>query len=333
MDGHVQFRPMQAEPLSLPPAISVVICAYTEARWHDLVAAVVAGQTQRHPAHEVIVVIDHNPALLARAASELPGVVLIENVEQRGLSGARNSGLHVATGEVVAFIDDDAYGDPDWLESLAAGYADPSVMAVGGTIDPIWERGRPAWFPREFDWVVGCTYRGMPEGRASVRNLIGCNMSFRKEIFDEVGGFAHSIGRLGDRPLGGEETELCIRVRQRWPDRTILFEPRAVVRHRVPAARGTVSYYRSRCYAEGLSKATVARLVGGGDALSTERGYALRVLGARVLRELGGALRRGEAAALQRAAAIVFGLGVTTAGFVVGTVLIRGGRVALANER
>ena len=324
---------MQTEPLSPSPTISVVICAYTEARWDDLVAAVVASQTQHRPAHEVIVVIDHNPALLGRAAHGLPGVVLTENIEQRGLSGARNSGLRVATGDVVAFIDDDAYGEPDWLESLVAGYADPSVMAVGGTIDPLWERGRPAWFPREFDWVVGCTYRGMPEGRAPVRNVIGCNMSFRKEVFDEVGGFAHSIGRLGSRPLGGEESELCIRARQRWPDRTILFEPRSVVRHRVPAARGTLSYYRSRCYAEGLSKAMVARLVGGGDALSTERSYALRVLGARVLRELGGAVWRREAAAFQRAAAIILGLGMTTAGFVVGTVSIRGGRVALAEER
>src|SRR3989304_228975 len=171
--GHVRFRPGQTQPLPPSPTSSVVICAYTEARWDDLVAAVVASQTQHRPAHEVIVVIDHNPALLGRAAHGLPGVVLTENIEQRGLSGARNSGLRVATGDVVAFIDDDAYGEPDWLESLVAGYADPSVMAVGGTIDPLWERGRPAWFPREFDWVRGCPLPGMPEGRAPGGNVIG----------------------------------------------------------------------------------------------------------------------------------------------------------------
>jgi glycosyltransferase involved in cell wall biosynthesis len=311
----------------------VVICAYTEARWDDLVAAVVSCQTQRRPAHEVVVVIDHNPALVERVARDVSGVVLTENVEQRGLSGARNSGLRVATGDVVAFMDDDAFADPGWLQALASAYDDPSVMACGGTIDPVWEEGRPAWFPLEFDWVVGCTYLGMPTRRAAVRNVIGCNMSFRMEVFDEIGGFVHGVGRLGTRPLGGEETEICIRARQRWPSRTIIFEPSALVHHRVPVARANVSYLRSRCYAEGLSKAIVARLVGSDDALSTERGYALRVLGGGVIRELGSAIRRRRRAPLERAGAIVFGLAVTTAGFVVGSASIRRGRVVFADER
>lgn len=324
---------MHTRPIPTHPTISVVICAYTEARWDELVAAVVSCQTQRRPAHEVIVVADHNPALLERVARDVPGVVLTENIEQRGLSGARNSGLRVATGEVVAFIDDDAFSDPAWLEAIAAGYEDPTVMACGGTIEPLWEQGRPEWFPREFDWVVGCTYLGMPTARAAVRNVIGCNMSFRMEVFDEIGGFVHGVGRLGTRPLGGEETEICIRARQRWPSRTIVFEPSAVVHHRVPAARGTVSYFRSRCYAEGLSKAMVARLVGGGDALSTERGYALRVLGGGVIRELAAAIRDRRSAGVRRAAAIIFGLAVTTTGFLVGSASIRRGRVAFANGR
>ena len=323
---------MHTVPIPTTPTISVVICAYTEARWDDLVAAVVSCQTQVRPAHEIVVVIDHNPALFERVARDLTGVILTENIEQRGLSGARNSGLRVATGEVVAFIDDDAFADVHWLEALASGYEDPTVMACGGTIDPLWEGGRPAWFPLEFDWVVGCTYLGMPRSRAAVRNLIGCNMSFRMAVFDEIGGFAHGVGRLGTRPLGGEETEICIRARQRWPNRTISFEPSAIVHHRVPATRTTIGYFRSRCYAEGLSKAMVARLVGGGDALSTERGYAVRVLGGGVLRELWRAVRHGQLAAVERAAAIAFGLVVTTVGFIAGVVSIRRGRLALANE-
>ena len=318
--------------ITTPPTISVVICAYTEARWDDLVAAIVSCQTQRRPAHEVIVVIDHNPALQARVSAEVRGIIVTENIEQRGLSGARNSGVRVATGEVVAFIDDDAYGDPDWLGGLATAYLDPYVMASGGTIDPLWERGRPAWFPLEFDWVVGCTYLGMPTRPAAVRNVIGCNMSFKMEVFDEIGGFVHGIGRIGTRPLGCEETEISIRARQRWPDRTILFEPSAIVHHRVPAQRGTVGYFRSRCYAEGLSKAVVARLVGSGDALATERGYALRVLGGGVLRELGSAIRHRQLAPVQRALTIVFGLAVTTAGFVVGSASIRRGRVVAVDH-
>lgn len=320
------------EPTSPPnPSVSVVICAYTEARWDELVAAVRSAQAQATPVLETILVIDHNPALRERASREIPDVVLVENVEQRGLSGARNSGVQVARGDVIAFMDDDAWADGAWWSHLAAAYADPAVMAAGGAILPAWEHGRPVWFPREFDWVVGCTYLGMPEERATVRNMIGCNMSFRREAFAEVGGFSHGIGRIGTRPLGGEETEFCIRAQRRWPDRVIVYEPAAFVNHRVPAARGTIGYFRSRCYSEGLSKAAIAKLVGSGSALATERGYAVRTLGGGVARNLADVVRGRSLAGVRRAVAIVFGLVVTTAGYAVGRVSARpvtGTRVA-----
>jgi cellulose synthase/poly-beta-1,6-N-acetylglucosamine synthase-like glycosyltransferase len=111
-------------------------------------------------------------------------------------------------------MDEDATAAPDWLERLTHGYDSDEVLGVGGTIDPLWLTGRPAWFPAEFDWVVGCTYRGLPETANRVRNLIGCNMSFRREVFQQVGGFRSGIGRIGLRPVGCEETELCIRLNQ-----------------------------------------------------------------------------------------------------------------------
>src|SRR5919202_688038 len=92
--------------------VSVVICAYTEARWDDLVAAVESVQCQTAPPPEIVVVIDHNPGLLARVCRHIPGVVVIENREPRGLSGARNSGLATAQGAVIAFLDDDAVAEP-----------------------------------------------------------------------------------------------------------------------------------------------------------------------------------------------------------------------------
>jgi glycosyltransferase involved in cell wall biosynthesis len=305
------------------PLVSVVICAYTEARWDDLLAAIASVHEQRDRVPlEIIVVIDHNPALLERMRAIATDVRLTENVEARGLSGARNSGVLLATGDIVAFIDDDAMADPGWLEALVSAYDDPLVAGAGGAIRPLWEMRRPAWWPPEFDWVVGCTYRGMPQRRAIVRNVIGCNMSFRRELLQDLGGFAHGIGRIGTRPLGAEETEISIRLGRRWPDRRIVYEPRAAVDHRVPAGRSTFRYFRSRCYAEGLSKAVVSKLVGTSHALATERGYAVRTLGGGVLRELGRAIR-GDRAGLARASAIVVGLAVTTAGYVVGAVSAR----------
>ncbi|NEA39098.1 glycosyltransferase family 2 protein, partial [Streptomyces sp. SID11385] len=126
---------------------------------------------------------------------------------------------------------------------------------------PAWASGRrPAWFPEEFDWVVGCTYAGQPRGLVPVRNVLGGNASFRRAAFARTGGFVTGIGRDGDRrPLGCEETELCIRLGRDHPGAVLLLDDRAVIRHRVPAARERFAYFRRRTWAEGLSKALVAR--------------------------------------------------------------------------
>jgi GT2 family glycosyltransferase len=272
--------------------VSVVICAYSLDRWSDLVVAVQSVIYQSAPPREVVVVVDHNPTLLDLVRTRLPEVIAVENHQRRGLSGARNSGIAAASGAIVAFLDDDAVAREDWLERLAAGFADQRVMGVGGAVLPHWADAPPRWFPAEFLWVVGCTYRGMPTTTAQIRNPIGANMAFRRDVFDEIGGFQCGIGRLGSRPVGCEETELCIRASQRWPDREVRYEPRARVWHRVPAQRGRWSYFRSRCFAEGLSKALVSQLVGTNDGLSSERTYTLQTLPAGALKGLGDGLAR-----------------------------------------
>lgn len=302
---------------------SVIICAYTEDRWNDLIAAIESAQSQSIQAHEIIVVIDHNPALLGKVRARFPDVVALENREPRGLSGARNSGIAAAQSEILAFLDDDAMAAPDWLEQLCAGYSDPNVIGVGGAIEPLWQGGRPAWFPGEFDWVVGCTYRGTPQTVTPIRNLIGANMSFRREVFAEVGGFRSGMGRIGAFPAGCEETELCIRARQRWPNKVMLYDPAAKVKHQVPANRAQAIYFRSRCYAEGLSKALVSRLVGAGDGLASERTYALRTLPQGVARGIGDAILRREWSGLGRATAILSGLAITTIGYIMGLTMNR----------
>src|SRR3712207_5615383 len=99
-------------PASSTYKCSVIICAYTEKRWRDLVAAVESLRQQTLSPQEIIVVVDHNPALLERVQHELPDVIAVENQEPHGLSGARNSGLVVASGEIIVFLDDDAFAEP-----------------------------------------------------------------------------------------------------------------------------------------------------------------------------------------------------------------------------
>jgi glycosyltransferase involved in cell wall biosynthesis len=296
---------------SEPPTISVVICAFTRDRLEVLSEAIDSLRAQTLPPHEIVLVIDHAPELLDEVKGLWADLKIVANEERKGLSGARNTGVAAATGEVVAFLDDDAIAAPDWLAHLAAAYADPKVLGAGGTVRPRWVEGKPGWFPPEFDWVVGCTHSGMPQRLEPVRNLVGANMSFRRAPLLEVGGFSHDLGRVGTLPVGCEETDLSIRVHQRWPEAEILYDPAAAVEHVVPPARAKVRYFLDRCRAEGRSKAVLSGMVGSDDGLSSERTYVRRTLPLGFLRDLGGAAK-GDAGGLGRAAMIFVGLAATT---------------------
>lgn len=297
--------------------VSVVVCAYTEERWDDIEHAVASLQLQTSAPREVILVIDHNDRLLTRALASLPWTRVIANTGARGLSDARNTGVRAAVGGIVAFLDDDAAAEPNWLELLVAGYADPAVIGVGGSAIPQWAGGeRPRWFPEEFDWVVGCSYRGMPVHRMPVRNFLGCNMSFRREAFERAGSFDPSVGRVGTRPVGCEETEFCIRLSRIVPGRLLVYEPAARVVHRVPAVRATLRYFWARCAAEGASKAIVSELAGSDQALSSERSYALVTLPKGVLRNAATIVSGFDPAGFLRAGAIMGGLAITTVSYV-----------------
>jgi GT2 family glycosyltransferase len=295
--------------------VSVVICACADERFGELGDAIESIALQTVPALETIVVVDHNPALAERVAVSRPGVVVIESSDQRGVSAARNTAVAAARGSVIAFLDDDAVAAPDWLENMIRVYREEAVMAVGGDIEPLWQLGRPPWFPNEFGWVVGCGYTGLPREPAAVRNVIGTNMSFRRDVFDAIGGFDAGIGRVGRIPVGCDETELCVRARQHWPERKIVHDPSVRVSHRVPARRTNLKYFVSRCYGEGRSKALVSERVGQRDALSTEMRYATRTLPAGIWDGIRDAVV-GDGYGLGRAGAIVVGLAVTSAGFV-----------------
>jgi Predicted glycosyltransferases len=303
-----------------PTSVSVVICTYTDQRWSQLVAAVDSVRTQTEAPGQLIVVIDHNEGLEARARSEMPDTIVVANRGPRGLSGARNTGVEVATGEVVAFLDDDAAAGRHWLERLTAAFASPAVAGAGGLAVPNWSTSRPRWFPEEFYWVLGCSYRGMPTSRERVRNPIGCNMAFRREVFAVIGGFRSDLGIVGRRPVGAEETELCIRLADRMPAARVVYVPDAAVRHFVPADRMTWRYFATRCYREGIGKATLRRIAGAGGALATEWKYVGRTLPWGVLRGLGEVVVRRDLMGVARATAIVAGLTLTVAGFLVGSV-------------
>ncbi|MCB1380887.1 MAG: glycosyltransferase [Alphaproteobacteria bacterium] len=296
--------------------ISVVICGYSNARRDELLASIASIQKQSHAAYEIIVVIDHNDDLLAFMIKSVAGIKAIPNAAEKGLSGARNSGIQAASGDVIAFIDDDAVADADWLMEVERTFAGPDVIGMGGRILPLWPDRAPRWFPEEFYWVIGCSYRGQPEEQAEIRNPIGCNMAFRRSAFDAAGLFQTGVGRLQNNAAGCEETELCIRIKQALPRGRILYTPLARVSHRVSPDRVSFAYFMRRCIAEGRSKARVVALTGAEAGLSSERSYVYRTLPHGVAREFLSGILRLDPWGPVRAITIVFGFLFTTYGFV-----------------
>lgn len=261
-----------------PATASVIICAYTDDRWATLLAAIDSVAAQTRPAHEVVVVVDHNEGLMVRLREARSDVEVVPNSGGKGLSGARSTGVGMISGDIAVFLDDDAVAAPDWLAELVAPFDDPAVAGVGGWVEPLWAGGCPAWWPTTFHWVVGCSYTGLPGAGAEIRNPIGAAMAIRSHLVRSAGGFVDGIGRTADAPMGCEETELCIRVARTNPGVRFLHQPSAVVHHHVGGDRASFRYFARRCLAEGRSKAAVAQLTGADAALAQERGHALRTI-------------------------------------------------------
>lgn len=312
------------------PSLSagVVICTFSERRLPVLLAAIQSVKSQTRRPDELVLVVDHNDDLRRRLRGQLGEMTVIANEGEQGLSAGRNTGVGHLSTDIVAFLDDDAVPARDWLEWLLEPYRRVDVVAVGGAVVPAWETGQPDWFPSEYGWVVGCTYRGMETDSRRLRNVIGANMSFRREVLHQAGGFGTGFGRVGDNVCGCEETELCLRIKHLCEGAEILYEPHALVRHSVPDSRASWSYFCRRCFGEGRNKALLETATGSG-ALAPESSYALRVLPTAAARGIAEGFA-GDASGFRRALAVAAGLGLTTAGFVSGLTRRRSMRRSLS---
>jgi cellulose synthase/poly-beta-1,6-N-acetylglucosamine synthase-like glycosyltransferase len=264
------------EPRS--PTVSLVVCCYTFDRLEDSLAAVRSGFEQSIRPREVIVSVDHNADLAETLRERLPvEAVVLLNDGVRGLSETRNVAIARATGEIVAFLDDDAVADPRWLERLLEVFRDPRVVAVGGRSAAAWDRGEaPPWFPREYDFIIGCTDHKelVVKPGGEIRSVTGSNMAFRRAVFEALGGWRQDLGR-GQVKTGGEEAELCLRIKSAMPGALILYVPSAVVRHKVNDQRATLKYVFTYCFNEGIVRAMLRTIASQftGAPLEGERMY------------------------------------------------------------
>lgn len=203
-------------PPGLPwPRVSVVVCTYNGARTLDQCLKGLQGLD--YPDYEVIVVDDGSTDSTAAIAGRYGFRVI--SVENGGLSRARNIGLKAATGEIVAYIDDDAYPDPHWLTYLAATFMKTTHAGVGG----------PNIEPPDDGTVAQCV-ASSPGGPVHVlisdseaEHIPGCNMAFRREALEAIGGFDARFS------IAGDDVDACWRLQQRG--HTLGYSPAALVWH------------------------------------------------------------------------------------------------------
>jgi GT2 family glycosyltransferase len=223
------------------PSMSVVICTHNGAATLRECLAGVLGL--RYPNYEVILVSDGSTDGSARIAAEHAGVRVIET-PRRGLAAARNTGMEAASGEIVAYIDDDAFPDPDWLTHLAAIFASGPYAAAGG----------PNVLPPGSGRVAQCVANA-PGGPTHVlltdrdaEHIPGCNMAIRTSALKEIGGFDPQFRAAGD------DVDVCWRLLDHGL--RIGFSPGAVVCHR---RRASVSGYLRQQRAYGKAEALLER--------------------------------------------------------------------------
>src|SRR5438128_5963809 len=200
------------------PRVSVVVCTYNGARTiRDCLEGL---QALAYPNYEVIVVDDGSTDRTATIAREYGCRVI--RTENCGLSDARNTGWQAATGEIVAYIDDDAYPDPHWLHYLANTFLNTMNVthaAVGGPN-----------LPPPTDGPVAECVAHAPGGPTHVllsdreaEHIPGCNMAFRTSCLEAIGGFDPQF------QVAGDDVDVCWRLQQQgW---TLGFSPAAVVWH------------------------------------------------------------------------------------------------------
>ncbi|RQG92845.1 glycosyltransferase [Natrarchaeobius halalkaliphilus] len=236
--------------------VSVVICTYAMDRYDVFSDCVDSVLAQTYDPLEVVVVVDGNDDVFDRVRADYgdsAGVVLHCNDDNQGISYSRTRGAEIATGEVVAFIDDDAVAEADWIEELARVYDETDAIAVGGHAKPDWITEKPDFFPAEFYWLVGCDERGMGEHMEELRNTYGSNISFRRNVFLNVGGYDENTGRKGDRHVQAHEAPVCIRMANRY-GKGVIYNTDAVVNHKLFDYRGEFRWLVFRSFWQGYSK-------------------------------------------------------------------------------
>lgn len=258
--------------------VSVVVCTYQNDAYENVIEAVTSLLDQSHPDLEIIIVVDGNESLRKRLSDNYKAwsnVHVVGPKESTGTSRAKNLGIEMAKGDVVAFLDDDAVASKEWIKRLINTYQKNNPIAVGGKVLPIWLNEKPDFLPEELYWLVGLTYEGFSkEGINEIRNALGPNMSFKREVFEEVGSFNpdFGFGKKGMSYIQAEEPELALRMKNKL-GKGVFYDPELVVYHKVTEGKTKLKVMLRRAFYQGYSKGWLKRVSPSPKPLALEESY------------------------------------------------------------
>ncbi len=252
--------------------LSIIVTSFSTDRIRDIYELLDSVKSQTYANLEVIFVAENSRELEQKIKSyviekAIPNVRVVFNDDEPGLSAARNLGIQYANGRIIGFVDDDAVLFHDWAEETVRAYEGNSIIGITGPAFPLWEDESMAWFPKEFYWILSCTAWSDWNDEREVRNAWGMNMSFRREAFDQIGGFTPVFGlcnsnrtRWVDPP--SEDVDFSIRATIQTGMR-IMFVPGVRVQHRVYRHRTSLKFVMQRAFSVGYQRMALKKLYGG----------------------------------------------------------------------
>lgn len=234
------------------PIITVVISSYNRAAQLALALQGLTRQTAPRQ-HFCVLVVDNNSQddseqVVQRFADNL--AIAFVNEPQQGVGYVRNTGFRLAQGAYVAFLDDDAIPHPDYLERILDDIERDQADCFCGPILPYYDHPKPSWFKDSYEArQLYEDKRIMPAGTY----WLGSNMVWKRSVLEALGGFSEGLGMKGNTLAGGEDTDLFHRYWQLKPEGKMIYDPDAIVYHRVPAYKMKVSYMLKRNVAAGIA--------------------------------------------------------------------------------
>jgi glucosyl-dolichyl phosphate glucuronosyltransferase len=231
--------------------ISVVICTYNRSKTLAATLSSLAEMKDLQGLQWELIVVDNNSSDATRDVVEgfakTSGLNVRYSFEpDQGLSRARNRGIQDARGDIIAFTDDDVIVERSWLEGLRSAFHQFDCEAVGGKIIPVWNSGKPHWFPEERGFNLGPAIVQFDLGdtaRRINRSFVGANMAFKKAAFAKHGLFRTDLGRVKNDFGVAEETEFCQRLFD--AGEVVVYTPHAIVYHPVEAKRARKVYFQT----------------------------------------------------------------------------------------